>query len=57
MIFFNSVKEINRLRKEIDRLLSTGMLEVTMEEKNWRSQNLDFLGFKHHWIFKFLVAT
>ena len=33
MMFFNSVKEINRLRKEIDRLLSTGML-VTMEEKN-----------------------
>ena len=57
MMLFNSVKEINRLRKEIDRLLSTGMLEVTMEEKNWRSQNLDFLAFKHHWIFKFLVAT
>ena len=34
MMLFNSVKEINRLRKEIDRLLSTGMLEVTMEEKN-----------------------
>ena len=33
MMLFNSVKEINRLRKEIDRLLSTGML-VTMEEKN-----------------------
>ena len=42
LIDFNSVKEINRLRKEISRLLSKGMsniyLKVTIE-KNWRSQN------------------
>ena len=37
-MFFNSVKEINRLRKEISRSLSKGMsnnyLTVTIEEKN-----------------------
>ena len=37
-MFFNSIKEINRLRKEINRLLSKGMwniyLKVTIEEKN-----------------------
>ena len=47
-MFFNSVKEINRLRKEINRLLSKRMsniyLKVTIDEKIGRSQNLDFLG-------------
>ena len=37
-MLFNSIKEINRLRKEINRLLSKGMsniyLKVTIEEKN-----------------------
>ena len=50
-MFFNSVKEINRLRKEIDRWFSKGVLhiylKVTTEEKNWRSQNFDFLGLKN----------
>ena len=51
-MFFNSVKEINWLRKEINSLLSKGMsnidLKVTTEEKkNWRSQNFYFLGLKH----------
>ena len=50
-MFFNSIKEINRLRKEINRLLSKGMsninLKVTIGEKNRRSQNFDFLGFKN----------
>ena len=45
----NPIKEINRLRKEINRLLNKGMpniyLKVTIE-KNWRSQNFDFLGQK-----------
>ena len=49
-MFFNSIKEINRLRKEINRLLIKGMsniyLKVTIE-KNWRSQNFDFLGLKN----------
>ena len=38
------------LRKEINRALSKGMsniyLKVTIEEKNWRSQNFNFLGLK-----------
>ena len=50
-MFFNSIKEINRLRKEINSLLSKGMsniyLKVTIEEKNQRSQNFDFLGLKN----------
>ena len=50
-MFFNSVKEINRLRKEMNRLLSKGMsniyLKVTTEEKNWRSQNFDCLALKN----------
>ena len=49
-MFFNSIIEINRLRNEINRLLSKKMwniyLKVTIEEKNWRSQNFDFLGLK-----------
>ena len=36
-MFFNSIKEINRLRKEINRLLSKEMsniyLKVTIQEK------------------------
>ena len=50
-MFFNSIKEINRLRKEINRLLSKGIsniyLKVSMEEKNWLSQNFDFLDLKN----------
>ena len=50
-MFFDSVKEINRLRKEINRLLSQEMsnvyLKVIIEEKNWRSQNFDFSGLKN----------
>ena len=49
-MFFNSVKEINRLRKEINRLLSKEMsiiyLKVTIEKK-WLSQNFPFLGLKN----------
>ena len=50
-MFFNSVKEINRLRKEINRLLSKEVSniysKVTIEEKNWRSQNFHFQGLKN----------
>ena len=51
MMFFNGypIKKINRLRKEINRLLSEGMpniyIKVTIEKK-WRSQNFDFLSLK-----------
>ena len=48
-MFFNSIKEKNRLRKEINRLISKGMpnvyLKVTIE-KSWRSQNFDFRNLK-----------
>ena len=41
---FNSAKELNRLEKEINKLLSNGMsniyLKVTIES-NWRSENFD----------------
>ena len=40
-MFFNSTKEINRLRKEINIYL-----KVTIEEKN-SAQNFDFLGLKN----------
>ena len=50
-MFFNSVKEINRLIKEINRLLSKEMsnicLKVTIEKKKRGSQNFDFLGLKN----------
>ena len=62
-MFFNSVKEINRLRKEINRLLSKEVSniysKVTIEEKNWRSQNFNFQGLKncHHVSFGELQVT
>ena len=46
---FYPIKELNRLRKEINRLLSKGIsifyLKVTIE-KNWQSQN-DFQSLKN----------
>ena len=40
-MFYTSIKKINRLRKEIDRLLMSNVyLKVTIE-KSWQSQNLD----------------
>ena len=49
-MFFNSIKEINRLRKEINRLLSKGMSNIYLKvtfEKNLPSQNFDFLNLKN----------
>ena len=49
-MFFNSIKEINCLRKEINRLLSKGMSNIYFKvtiEKNCRSQNFDFLNLKN----------
>ena len=48
-MFFNSTKEVNRLRKEINRSLIKGILNIYLKvaiEKNWRSQNFDFLSLK-----------
>ena len=45
-MFYTSIKKINRLRKEIDRLLMSNVyLKVTIE-KSWQSQNLDFQNLK-----------
>ena len=66
-MFFSSIKEINRL---ISKRMSNIYLKVTIE-KNWHSENFDFLSLKssspvqflrssnsrrYHWIFKLLVA-
>ena len=74
-MFFNSIKEINRLRKERNKLLSKGMLNIYLKattEKNWPSQNFDFLSLnnlspgqflrssnlhRYHWILRLLGAT
>ena len=50
MNVFTSIKEINRLRKEINRLLSKRMSNIYLKvttEKNRRFQNLDFLSLKN----------
>ena len=48
-MFFNSIKEINKLRREIHRLLSKGMsniyLKVTIEKK-WVTENFDAICLK-----------
>ena len=48
--FFSSIKEVNRLLKETNRLLSKELsniyLRVTIEKK-WRTQNFDALGLKN----------
>ena len=45
-MFFNSLKEIHRLRKEMKRLLSKGMSNIHLEgtvEKKWRAPDFGFL--------------
>ena len=49
-MFFNLIKEIDRLRKETNRLLSKGMSDIYLKitiKKNWLSQNFDFLSLKN----------
>ena len=47
-MFFNSIKEINRFRKEINKLFTKGVSNIYLSyywEKiweNWHSQNSDF---------------
>ena len=49
-MLFSSIKEINRLLKEINRFLSKEMsnifLKVTFEKK-WHTQNFDFVSLKN----------
>ena len=50
MNVFISIKEVNRLKKEINRLLSKGMSSIYLKnntKKNWRSQNFDLLSLKN----------
>ena len=42
-MFFNSNKGMIRL---LNKGISNICFKVTIEEKNWRSQNFDILGFK-----------
>ena len=35
-MFFNSIKEINRLRKEINRLINTGMSNIYLNTQNFK---------------------
>ena len=71
-MFFNLIKEIKRLRKKINRLLSKGMSNICLKIAMRRSPNVDFLGLKnlspgyflgsssslrYHSISKTLVAT
>ena len=49
-MLFNSVKEINTLRKKISRLLIKGMSNIYLKitiEKNWRFQNFNFVSLKN----------
>ena len=49
-MFFSSVKEIIRLRKELNRLLRKGMSNIYLKviiEKGLGSQNFDFLSLKN----------
>ena len=59
-MFFNSIKEINRLTKEINRLLSKEMSniysKVTTEEKNW-GEKLTFLKLQFSRFKKFVTMS
>ena len=46
LMLFNSIKQINRLKKEVNRVFSKGMSNINLKvtiEKKWRTPNLDFL--------------
>ena len=45
-MIFNSIKEINRLRKEINRLLSKGMSNIYLKVTFETFSKLRFSGFK-----------
>ena len=51
-MFFNSVKEINGL---LSKRMSDIYLKATIE-KNWRSQNFDFLSLKNMPLGQFLES-
>ena len=45
-MFFNSIKEVNRLRKKINRLLSKGMSNIYLKVTIKTFSKLRFSGFK-----------
>ena len=48
-MLFNSTGEINRVRKEINRLLSKGMSNICLKvsfEKKWHTENFNFIKYK-----------
>ena len=48
-MFFSSIKEINKLLEEINRLLSKGISSICFKvtiEKKWHIQNFDFISSK-----------
>ena len=56
-MFFSSIKEINRLWKLINRLLSKGMANIYLKftiEKKWGIQTFDFLNLKSSSLGQFL---
>ena len=59
-MFYNSIKHVNRFRKQINRFLikklSKFFSKVTIE-KNWRSQNFDFLNLKNLSTVQFLGSS
>ena len=54
---FNSVKEINRLRKELSRLLIKGMSNIYLEVTIGTFSELRFSGFKKFVTRSFLRST
>ena len=59
-MFFNSIKEMNRLRKEINRLLRKGMFNIYLKitiEKKWQTQNFDFKSLKSSAPVQFLGSS
>ena len=72
-MFFNSVKEINRLQKKINRILTKRMSNIYLKvTRKTDVQNFDILSLtilspvqflgssnsrRYNWIFKFFVAT
>ena len=56
-MLFSSIKEINRFRKEINRLLSKGMSNICFRvsiEKKWPTQNIDNVNVKSSSLGQFL---
>ena len=58
-MFFNSIKEINRWRTEINILFSKGMSNIFLKvsvEKKWQTQNFSIMDLKSLSLGQFLRA-